>query len=102
MTYGWTSPARMRHGRSVWTTGHPSCSAEPGVEFPEGSAWPNFWERFTPAYVAEINAFVELVEGRRDNPCTVAEALEAFYIAEAATRSRLERRAVTIAEVRSA
>lgn len=92
--------------RATWSVGlddrTPILSAEPGVEFPEGSAWPNFWERFTPAYVAEINAFVELVEGRRDNPCPVAEALEAFYVAEAATRSRLERHAVTIAEVRAA
>lgn len=75
-------------------------SAEPGVEFPPGSPHPTFWERFADAYVAEINAFVEVVRGERPSPCSVEEALEALYVAEAATRSRLEGRRVEIAEVR--
>ncbi|GAB3591626.1 Gfo/Idh/MocA family oxidoreductase [Angustibacter peucedani] len=75
-------------------------SAEDGVDFPAGPSWPGFWPRFLPAYRAEIEAFVELAAGRRDNPCSVAEALEAFYVAEAATRSRTERRAVRVEEVR--
>jgi predicted dehydrogenase len=79
----------------------PMRSAEPGVTFPDGAPWPGFWPRFLPAYRAEIQAFVELVAGRRDNPCSVAEALEAFYVAEAATRSRVERRAVRVDEVRA-
>jgi len=78
----------------------PVRSAEEGVTFPDGEPWPNFWHRFLPAYVAEIEAFVELAAGKRDNPCTVAEALEAFLVAEAATRSRAEHRAVRIEEVR--
>lgn len=75
-------------------------SAEPGVEFPPGTPNPTFWERFADAYVAEINAFVEVVRGERPSPCSVEEALEALYVAEAATRSRLEGRRVEIAEVR--
>jgi myo-inositol 2-dehydrogenase/D-chiro-inositol 1-dehydrogenase len=75
-------------------------SAEPGVAFPDGAPWDDFWGRWTPAYVAEMNAFVDLALGRRDSPCTVADALEAFYVAEAATRSRDEHRPVTVAEVR--
>jgi predicted dehydrogenase len=67
-----------------------------------GTPWPNFWERFTPAYVAEINAFVEVAQGDRPSPCTVEDAVEAFYIAEAATISRLEHRIVRLDEVRSA
>ena len=78
----------------------PVRSAEEGVTFPDGEPWPNFWHRFLPAYVAEIEAFVELAAGKRDNPCTVAEALEAFLVAEAATRSSAEHRAVRIEEVR--
>lgn len=78
----------------------PLRSAEPGVTFPDGRSWPGFWPRFLPAYRAEIEAFVELAAGRRDNPCSVAEALEAFYVAEAATRSRAEHRAVRVDEVR--
>jgi myo-inositol 2-dehydrogenase/D-chiro-inositol 1-dehydrogenase len=75
-------------------------SAEQGVRFPEGEPWPNYWHRFLPAYRAEIQSFVEFAAGRRENPCSVAEAVEAFYIAEAATRSRLEHRVVRLDEVR--
>jgi predicted dehydrogenase len=78
----------------------PMRSAEEGVTFPDGEPWPNYWHRFLPAYVAEIEAFVEFAAGERDNPCSVAEALEAFFVAEAATRSRQQHRAVRVDEVR--
>jgi myo-inositol 2-dehydrogenase/D-chiro-inositol 1-dehydrogenase len=78
----------------------PMRSAEKGVTFPDGEPWPNYWHRFLPAYVAEIEAFVEFAAGKRDNPCSVAEALEAFFVAEAATRSREQHRAVRVDEVR--
>ena len=45
-------------------------SAEAGVDFPDGTPWDSFWPRWTPAYVAEMNAFVELALGRRESPCT--------------------------------
>ncbi len=80
----------------------PVVSAEQDQTFPDGEPWPNYWARFTPAYVAELQAFVALVQGRRDNPCSVTEALEAFYVAEAATVSWLEHRTVTLDEVRAA
>jgi predicted dehydrogenase len=67
-----------------------------------GTPWPNFWERFTPAYVAEMNVFVEVARGERESPCTVEDGVEAFYIAEAATVSRLEHRIVRLHEVRAA
>lgn len=92
--------------RATWAVGlserSPLHSAEPGVTFPGGDPWPNFWQRFLPAYVAEIEAFVEYAAGRRDNPCTVAEALEAFYVAEAATLSARQHRPVLVDEVRVA
>jgi myo-inositol 2-dehydrogenase/D-chiro-inositol 1-dehydrogenase len=74
-------------------------SAEPGVTFPAADAHPDFWSRFAPAYAAEINAFVDVIGGAA-SPCPVEEALEALYVAEAATLSRLEGRRVEVAEVR--
>lgn len=59
-----------------------------------------FLERFGSAYEAELAAFVRVVAGEADSPCPPEEALEAFYVAEACDRSRRERRAVTIEEVR--
>lgn len=79
----------------------PLRSAEPGVRFPAGPAWPGFWDRFTPAYAAEMTAFVAMARGERPSPCTVDEALEALYVAEAADLSRREHRPVTIEQVRS-
>jgi myo-inositol 2-dehydrogenase / D-chiro-inositol 1-dehydrogenase len=59
-----------------------------------------FLERFGPAYEAELATFVRVAAGQADNPCSPEDALEAFYVAEACERSRRERRAVTIEEVR--
>jgi myo-inositol 2-dehydrogenase / D-chiro-inositol 1-dehydrogenase len=59
-----------------------------------------FLERFAAAYEAELRAFVRVVAGRAETPCPPAEALEAFYVAEACERSRRDGRAVTIEEVR--
>jgi myo-inositol 2-dehydrogenase / D-chiro-inositol 1-dehydrogenase len=59
-----------------------------------------FLERFGAAYEAELRAFVRVVAGRAETPCSPAEALEAFYVAEACERSRRDGRAVTIEEVR--
>lgn len=78
----------------------PLRSAEPGVEWPTGSPYRTFLERFAAAYRAEIEHFVEVVAGRADNPCTATEALEALYLAEACELSRREQRRVTLAEVR--
>lgn len=80
--------------RAPWT------SAEEGVTFPDGEPWPNFWPRFTDAYVAEMNAFMDVAAGRAESPCTVGDALEALYVAEAAELSRAEARPVEVAEVR--
>ncbi|NEE03458.1 Gfo/Idh/MocA family protein [Phytoactinopolyspora halotolerans] len=77
-------------------------SAEPDVNFPGGTPYREFWSRFLPAYEAEINAFIDVARGTLPSPCTVADALEGFYISEAATRSRLEHRPVRLEEVRAA
>lgn len=80
--------------------GLPLRSVEPGVGFPAGPAHSFFMDRLAPAFRAELAAFTELVAGRRPSPCTVADAMAAGWIAEAATLSRREHRPVRIDEVR--
>jgi myo-inositol 2-dehydrogenase / D-chiro-inositol 1-dehydrogenase len=80
----------------------PLRSVEPGVTFPAGTPHDFFMDRFTEAYRAELTAFTEVVAGSRLSPCTVADALEAGWIADACTLSLRQHRPVTIAEVRTA
>lgn len=80
----------------------PLRSVEPGVTFPAGTPHDFFMDRFTAAYRAELTAFTEVVAGTRPSPCTIEDALEAGWIAEACTLSLHEHRPVTIAEVRGA
>jgi myo-inositol 2-dehydrogenase/D-chiro-inositol 1-dehydrogenase len=79
----------------------PLRSVEPGASFPSGEPYQFFMDRFLPAYRAELQAFTEVVAGRRPSPCTVADALEAGWIAEACTRSLGEHRPVPMKEVRT-
>jgi myo-inositol 2-dehydrogenase/D-chiro-inositol 1-dehydrogenase len=62
-------------------------SAEPGVTFPAGRPHATFAERFAAAYRAEAVAFVQLVRGEHDNPCTPEEAVAASRVADAAQES---------------
>jgi myo-inositol 2-dehydrogenase / D-chiro-inositol 1-dehydrogenase len=78
----------------------PLRSVEPGVTFPTGIPYPMFMERFNAAYVAELTAFIEVVAGRAEVACTVEDALEAFYVAQACELSRAEHRPVAVDEVR--
>ncbi|MEU1695548.1 Gfo/Idh/MocA family protein [Streptomyces hirsutus] len=80
----------------------PLRSVEPGATFPAGTPHDFFMDRFTAAYRAELIAFTEVVAGSRPSPCTVADALEAGWIADACTLSLHEHRPVTIEEVRQA
>ena len=80
----------------------PLRSAEPGVTFPEGPPHTFFMDRFAQAYRRELAAFTELVAGTRESPCTVADAVEAGWIAEACTVSLREHRPVRMSEMRSA
>jgi myo-inositol 2-dehydrogenase/D-chiro-inositol 1-dehydrogenase len=81
--------------------GLPLRSAQPGVTFPAGPAYPQFMERFRDAYQAELTAFTHLVADGGPSPCTMQDALEAFYIAEACELSRRRNAPVQLAEVRS-
>lgn len=77
----------------------PLSSTDPGVTWPSGPPYRDFMDRFRAAYTAELAAFVDLVADRADSPCTPADALETFRVAEALERSRVEHRPVRVAEV---
>ncbi|ASN20446.1 Gfo/Idh/MocA family oxidoreductase [Arthrobacter sp. YN] len=62
-------------------------SAEPGVNFPAGNPHQTFAERFEAAYRSEMAAFVELILGERENPCTPEDAVAASRVADAAQES---------------
>lgn len=79
----------------------PLRSVEPGVTFPGGTPHHFFMGRFAAAYRAELSAFTEVAAGQRPSPCTVADALEVGWVAEACTLSLREHRTVTIEEVRT-
>ena len=79
----------------------PLRSVEPGASFPSGKPHDFFMDRFLPAYRAELEAFTEVVARRRPSPCTVADALEAGWIAEACTTSLQLHRPVRMEEVRT-
>jgi myo-inositol 2-dehydrogenase / D-chiro-inositol 1-dehydrogenase len=74
-------------------------SAEEGVDFPRGPQKWSFMERFLPAYRAELAAFCDVAAGRIESPCTMADALEAFRVAEACERSRLSGQPVDLTTV---
>ncbi|TLS42741.1 dehydrogenase [Streptomyces montanus] len=80
----------------------PLRSVEPGATFPAGTPHDFFMDRFADAYRAELTAFTEVVAGGRPSPCTVADAIEASWIAEACTLSLHEHRPVRLEEVRKA
>lgn len=62
-------------------------SAEKAMTFPSGEPHSTFAERFAPAYKAQCLAFVELIMGERENPCTPFEAISAALVADAAQLS---------------
>jgi myo-inositol 2-dehydrogenase / D-chiro-inositol 1-dehydrogenase len=78
----------------------PLRSTEPGAGFPRGEPYPEFFARFAGAYRAELAAFVTVTADGGPSPCTMADALEAAYVAEACELSRALRRPVQVSEVR--
>jgi myo-inositol 2-dehydrogenase / D-chiro-inositol 1-dehydrogenase len=71
----------------------------PGALTTGGLPYQDFIDRFRPAYAAEMDAFVALVQGRGPNGCTGEQARKATVIALAAGRSLRERRPVSTVEV---
>ena len=71
-------------------------SAEAGMVL-TGAPHATFAERFHRAYRDEIAAFLELVAGRRPNPCTMADSVAAAVVADAAQESLQTGAPVTLA-----
>ena len=69
------------------------------MSFPAGTPHGFFIDRLAPAFRAELTAFTELVAGTRPSPCTVADAMAAGWIAEAATASLHQHRPVRLKEI---
>ena len=84
-----------------WEPRLPLRSVEANGPVPAEQPHRFFMDRFADAYRAEFEAFTEVVAGTRPSPCTVTDALEADWIAEACVRSAREHRPVALAEVRS-
>jgi len=82
-----------------WDARTPLRSVEPGGPPAPTDPYPDFRDRFSDAYRAEMAAFVEVAAGLRESPCTAQDALEALRIAVACDRSRAEGRPVALEEV---
>ncbi|MFE3757812.1 Gfo/Idh/MocA family oxidoreductase [Nocardia tengchongensis] len=78
----------------------PLHSVEPGYPPSALPAYPGFMDRFHAAYVEELATFLGVIGGQIANPCPPADALEAFYIAEACELSRHQGRPVRLADIR--
>ena len=83
-----------------WDAGAPLRNVDPHNTFPEGPAHQFFMDRFTDAFRAELAAFVDVTRGDAEPACTVADAVEVAWMAEAATESLRRGTPVRISEVR--
>jgi myo-inositol 2-dehydrogenase/D-chiro-inositol 1-dehydrogenase len=66
---------------------------------PMGAGWDSFIDRFEQAYRDELRAFVQVARGEAASACTARDGLEAMRIAEAASRSLIERRPIDLDEI---
>jgi myo-inositol 2-dehydrogenase / D-chiro-inositol 1-dehydrogenase len=84
-----------------WDHGAPVRNVDPTIDFPEGPSHHFFMDRFTEAFRAELAAFVDVANGKAAPGCTVEDAVEVAWLAEAATESLKRGVPVLIEEVRS-
>jgi myo-inositol 2-dehydrogenase / D-chiro-inositol 1-dehydrogenase len=82
-----------------WDERMPLRPIGPGAAPDPIDPYPNFQDRFRPAYEAEMAAFVDVAAGRRESPCTAEDALEALRVALACDLSRAEHRPVRLREI---
>lgn len=82
-----------------WDARTPLRSVEDGMPPLAERPYNFFLDRFEAAYREELNAFVDVVAGRRENPCPPEDALEAMRIAIACDVSRREHRPVRLDEI---
>lgn len=84
-----------------WDEHAPVRNMDEGNDFPAGPPHRFFMDRFADAFRAELSWFVDVVAGNVAPACTVADAVEVAWIAEAATESLKQRRPVRIEEVKA-
>lgn len=84
-----------------WDQGVPVRNMDPHNDFPEGPPHRFFMDRFTAAFRAELAHFVEVTKDNAAPACTVADAVEVAWLAEAATESLRRHAPVRIEEVMS-
>lgn len=82
-----------------WDSGVPMRNMDPHSTFPDGPAHRFFMDRFADAFRAELAAFVDVARGDAEPACTVADAVEVAWIAEAAAESLRRHAPVRIDEV---
>jgi len=85
-----------------WDSGAPVRNADPHTTFPDGPAHNFFMDRFTDAFRAELASFVDVTKGATTPACTVTDAVEVAWIAEAAAESLRRQAPVRMAEIRHA
>jgi myo-inositol 2-dehydrogenase / D-chiro-inositol 1-dehydrogenase len=85
-----------------WDDGAPVRNMDPHNDFPAGPAHRFFMDRFADAFRMELAGFVDVAAGRSSPACTVADAVEVAWIAEAATASLQRHMPVSIEEVKAA
>ena len=85
-----------------WDDGAAVRNADPHNGFPAGPPHRFFIDRFAEAFRMELAAFVDVTAGRATPACTVADAVEVAWIAEAATASLQRHVPVSPDEVKSA
>ncbi|GAA2030888.1 Gfo/Idh/MocA family oxidoreductase [Terrabacter terrae] len=83
-----------------WSDTTPIRNLEPGSAWPSGPPATFFMDRLGAAFEAELQAFTDVVAGRRESPCDVDDALAVAHIAEAAGLSLAEHRPVRLDEIR--
>lgn len=70
------------------------------MTFPDGPPHYHFMDRPTDAFRKELTAFTDVVAGRIPSSCTVADAVEVGWIAEAATMSLQQHRPIRLDDIR--
>ena len=78
----------------------PIRSAQPGVTFPGGTPYTFFMDRFAGRLPGRAGGVHRGGRRHPPSPCTIEDALETGWVAEAATLSLAEHRPVRIDEVR--
>lgn len=80
-----------------WDDRTPLRSVEPDYHPETGVHYSSFFDRFGPAYRAEIAEFLRVARGEVESPSSVEESAQSLRVAIAAERSRREHRPIKIA-----